>query len=368
MWFLFLKRFQSRSGSITSLFLPRAWSLVDRSHSYKVINGPGVHRLGLTDPIKCRNFISPDLSSSLRWAQSHIYDCTLAHGACEQGKTTRLPRRVLSFQYGPDNTITVRLEDYLFRPYGRYAALSHCWGSHQTLVTTTDTINERRRGIPWYKIPKTFQDSIKFCLGLSIKYLWIDALCIVQDDTYDWEVESANMGRIFQNSYITLAATNGQNDTSGLFSQSRSDFAASPLRMSPNNSVRDDNDQVLQVDRSRRTIHTSDVKQSDIDKPNINQPPSFLIEYFGGWFSANGVNCNGEWHRVIEQFSRLTLTRQSDCLPALSGLAQRFGHGSADYLAGLWASSLAFDLLWRVDKLEDEATRQTTYRGPSWSW
>ncbi|KAK8087506.1 hypothetical protein PG994_002480 [Apiospora phragmitis] len=80
------------------------------------------------------------------------------------------------------------------------------------------------------------------------------------------------------------------------------------------------------------------------------------------------LDCNGRWHGVVEQFSRLIPNRQSDCLPALSGLARRCGHVPADYLAGLWASTLDFDILWRVDKLEEGAIRPATYRAPSWSW
>jgi hypothetical protein len=67
-------------------------------------------------------------------------------------------------------------------------------------------------------LPQTFCDGIIFSLELGIEYLWIDALCIVQDDTKDWEIESAKVADIYQNYYLTLAATTSSSDTEGCFS------------------------------------------------------------------------------------------------------------------------------------------------------
>lgn len=77
------------------------------------------------------------------------------------------------------------------------------------------------------------------------------------------------------------------------------------------------------------------------------------------------------FHRLVEQYSALTLTRASDRLPAFSGLAERMQHFRGTYLAGLWADSLCFDLTWRIDKHDLWATRSTrpiAYTGPTWSW
>ena len=74
------------------------------------------------------------------------------------------------------------------------------------------------------------------------------------------------------------------------------------------------------------------------------------------------------WHRVIEQYSSLSLTKQTDRLPALSGLAIRSSPVLGEYLAGLWKHSLVSDLLWRINKLEHDIVRPTEYIAPSWSW
>ncbi|KAF2835105.1 heterokaryon incompatibility, partial [Patellaria atrata CBS 101060] len=70
-----------------------------------------------------------------------------------------------------------------------YAALLHCWGKEQKFITTRATLQERKKGILWQSIPKTFQDSILFALKLGIGNIWVDSLCIDQDDINDWEVE-----------------------------------------------------------------------------------------------------------------------------------------------------------------------------------
>ena len=69
-----------------------------------------------------------------------------------------------------------------------YLALSHCWGTEQNFVTTAATLSEREQGIEWADLPKTFQDSIIIARMLGFLYIWIDSLCILQDDRYVWRI------------------------------------------------------------------------------------------------------------------------------------------------------------------------------------
>jgi hypothetical protein len=50
---------------------------------------------------------------------------------------------------------------------------------------------------------------------LDIQYVWIDALCFVQDDINDWEMEANQMSAIFQNAYLTIAATAAKSASDG---------------------------------------------------------------------------------------------------------------------------------------------------------
>lgn len=66
-------------------------------------------------------------------------------------------------------------------------------------------------------MPKTFSDAVHFTRGIQVPYLWIDSLCIVQDDAAEWEAESTKMASIYENSIVTLVAAEAVNSKGGLF-------------------------------------------------------------------------------------------------------------------------------------------------------
>jgi len=99
----------------------------------------------------------------------------------------------------------------------KYSTLSHCWGNEQPLTTTTTTLHSRKMRIDWETLPKTFQDAIIISASLDVNYIWIDSLCILQDDKTDWASESVKMGLIYQNSWLTIAAAAAPDRTFGCF-------------------------------------------------------------------------------------------------------------------------------------------------------
>ncbi|KAF2815763.1 heterokaryon incompatibility, partial [Mytilinidion resinicola] len=62
------------------------------------------------------------------------------------------------------------------------------------------------KSISMGKLPRALQDAVKVCRELSIRYLWADTLCIIQDDEDDWQKEASNMGEIYSNATVTLCA------------------------------------------------------------------------------------------------------------------------------------------------------------------
>ncbi|KAI1141501.1 HET-domain-containing protein [Hypoxylon sp. FL0543] len=157
----------------------------------------------------------PLSQEALQWVKSRLEIC-FKHHVCSEWMDKPLPVRVLTFERSCGGEISVKL--VLKRSEsGRYAVLSHCWGSHLSCTTRNDNLSERMQGIPWTELPQTFQDAICYCLELGIRYLWIDALCILQDDQNDWQIESSRMADTYQNSYISLAATSSDRGTSGCF-------------------------------------------------------------------------------------------------------------------------------------------------------
>jgi hypothetical protein len=83
--------------------------------------------------------------------------------------------------------------------------------------TLRGNLTEQQQAIPWRSLPKTFRDAATVTLQLGIRYLWIDCLCIVQDDPQDWKDQAAKMYDIYQGAYLTLAASCAADSGDGLF-------------------------------------------------------------------------------------------------------------------------------------------------------
>ncbi|AEO66911.1 uncharacterized protein THITE_2128899 [Thermothielavioides terrestris NRRL 8126] len=129
-----------------------------------------------------------------------------------------LPSRVLDVETHTDGEFDgVKLVETGGRQRGRYIALSHCWGSSQSLTTTRSTIAARRAGVVLAALPKTYRDAVAITRALGVRYLWIDSLCIVQDDPADWEREAARMASVYGDCYLTIAASCSTGDDSGCF-------------------------------------------------------------------------------------------------------------------------------------------------------
>ena len=154
---------------------------------------------------------------SRRWVE----DCIADHESCRllADDMPFLPSRLLDLL--PENKslrVFMVVEPKKSQlPVDRYACLSHCWGGHQAHTLTKESKAELEKGTPVERLPPTFKDAIQVCLWLGIRFLWIDSLCIRQDSKSDWEREASQMGNIYRNSYLTIAATHGTSSVSGLF-------------------------------------------------------------------------------------------------------------------------------------------------------
>lgn len=286
----------------------------------------------------------------------------------------------------------------------RYVCLSHCWGVGTQIITTTTTnIEDHKSRIAWDKLSPTFQDAITICRNLNINYIWIDSLCIIQDSNDDWEQHAAYMADIYEMAYFTIAATKSKDGSEGCFSKTAPRFMAklvpgyqdTYVRLNPPSFPKLSHtyhfgymgmpllergwvyqemrlslrvlhfcaEEVFWVCRTaQRCEHRGDEKDflhedslleivalEYTPKPLLQQPPDLY------------------WYRVVSEYSQLLLTKQSDKLAALAGLAQRMAtkRGGSRYLAGLWEDTLVSDLLWTPTE-ERETPKIPRY--PSWSW
>jgi len=102
------------------------------------------------------------------------------------GDDSPLPTRIIDV--GSSDGVPCLLETHGRR--GKYFTLSHCWGRQHLITTTTQNLEERKKGIPWPELSKTFQEAIQITREFGCQYLWIDSLCILQDSVQDWEISN----------------------------------------------------------------------------------------------------------------------------------------------------------------------------------
>jgi hypothetical protein len=298
----------------------------------------------------------------------------------------------------------------------KYITLSYCWGKSKTFTTTSRSLRLRKARIKFSTLPKTFQDSVAIARRLKVRWLWIDALCIVQDDRRDWERESAKMGAIYSRAYVTIAADSGVDCNSGCFNvQSTSQelaFDNVPFDF-PSLSTDGKQSLVFLWDPSRGFKATPSeidgsplaergwVCQERILSPRIlHYTRSQLfwecrqvllaednLRPWTVWSGQPGTVCGlaknlygttvdptsrrnllNIWYNnvVAQSYSRRKLTLPDDKLTAISGIARAFGrHFHADYLGGLWHLDLPWGLSWRR---RGPVERPVIYRAPSISW
>ncbi|CAM1509620.1 Fc.00g033590.m01.CDS01 [Cosmosporella sp. VM-42] len=153
-------------------------------------------------------------------ARDWIETCDDYHTACSAKAPATLPSRVLEISRAATENIRVRLRETNGEE-GKYAALSYVWGDPQNQYTTRhENLSRHLIDIPVSSLPLTVADAVLCVHQLGLSYLWVDALCIVQDDLEDKSQEVANMARIYTNAYVTISAAKASGASEG-FSKPR---------------------------------------------------------------------------------------------------------------------------------------------------
>ncbi|KAI9154740.1 HET-domain-containing protein [Paramyrothecium foliicola] len=356
------------------------------------------------------------LNAIVQWAR----ECDEKHAQCRVGKQSgpsmanpKLPTRVLDVG-NEDESPYLLVSNGLT---GEYVALSHCWGGYSQNMTTKATYKANQQRIDMASLPKTFQDAIKVTRQLGIRYIWIDSLCIIQDDEHDWYREAEKMGLVYEHAYCTIAAAAAADGSIGCFVQegegdpmvllpshgsalvdtgnvylarpsANTHFDTGPLfsrawvvqeRLLSPRVLHFAQDQVYW--ECRKQILSEDgaaVKESQFGKlrewfftgiqagPNgpsvtnpIGEPVTSSSEI---WF----VNF---WSEFVQFFSRKNLTVPSDKIPALRGIAQRLAVATnLKFIAGLFfddAPTALRALMWRRG---EQFLVTNGSKVPSWSW
>ena len=370
--------------------------------------------------------------------QAWIEECgTTTHRLClpPTAAPLKLPTRVLKIEQERGD-FKVRLHEGSGEEV-RYATLSHCWGKCQPLSTTKENLPDHLKEIKWSSLPRTFQDAVTITHGLGIHYLWIDSLCIIQNDKDDWETEAAQMKNVYTYSYLTIAAAGGNDSHHGLFPREQDEnshdkereFVRCARHYLWTSSVLFTRAWVLQERLlSVRTLYfyedevlmecPSNVRcQCSGANSLSNSGISFLTwaetlptktcvdnETFYYRFFDAGMQMNlqfvmrqlqGEstvedmapllplrealamlrlWDELLGHYCQRDITKYSDRLPAISGVACAFGGTGVfgQYFGGIWSAWALQLLLWYIDseellKLEPPSEDELPL-APSWSW
>ncbi|KAF1962230.1 HET-domain-containing protein, partial [Byssothecium circinans] len=99
-----------------------------------------------------------------------------------------------------------------------YAALSYVWGPATQVMNKKDvrTTLTSPGGMDHLPIPQTIRDSMEFCKAIGYTYLWVDALCIEQDEPGDLGSQIAAMDQVYSDASFTIVAAAGTHCDFGL--------------------------------------------------------------------------------------------------------------------------------------------------------
>jgi len=340
--------------------------------------------------------------------------CRESHDICNEYGVGQGPSRLLFIDHqSPNKTNTVRLVKYDAGLPSRYVALSHCWGrASDHLQTTLDNLDEHTAKIDIASLSRTFQDAVAICQRLGVAYLWIDSLCIVQDDHEGKAAEIERMESIFQGATLTISAMSARDGRGGCWIPRERVFEI-PINATQSvklafRRVREPStehaafltefaDEFLRTEYplstrkwalqervlSRRVIHFTDSELvwecrtrsscecRDLDNKRFRSTQQKVYDALNRP-QPDRRELIREWLKLLEAYSRGDLTRETDALPAIAGLARKFSDkGLGDYFAGLWTNQLAKSLCWFSRPWANdlkENIRAATYVAPSWSW
>jgi len=284
-------------------------------------------------------------------------------------------------------------------------------------MTTKKNLASHKLGIEWHTLPKSFQDAITITRNLEKRYLWIDSLCIVQDDKNDWDREAGKMAAIYSESWLTIAATAASDSTKGCFPAedqrmlSQAEIIELPNGDHPQVYARklpggvhqsglslyypqplEDRGWTFQEQLlARRLVHMcgeemifecpsqkkcectpfrhNSTEGSGTFKHHFNdiiyhdlQHPSIFLE---------------AWDMILHRYLLRRLTFQKDKVLAISGvqkkmMSTRLSLGKC--VAGMWEAWFCAGLLWFAEPVWTDPTKypsgrdRSSYAAPTWSW
>ncbi|KAI8632030.1 heterokaryon incompatibility protein-domain-containing protein [Xylariaceae sp. FL1651] len=320
-------------------------------------------------------------------ARMWLRKCLEMHDRCRTLKSQGRPTRLV---WVTDNTVKLVLTETLDQ-MPQYATLSYCWGSKPFAVLTPRNLTSFLESIPQKDLPKTFTDAIYIVRKLGIAYIWIDALCIIQqqDDNSDWKHEAGHMRWVYGGAHVNIAASSATNVYEGCFLKPKYFNGGFCARVSTKDycTLRNFHSQRIYEEATSdtylagrawsfqekllapRTIYIG--KQGLFWECRTTALSEFLPRGFPRNLDSQLVRPENQawnWSTIVEEYSKTSLTYASDRLPALSGISTRQHEVIRDqYLAGMWRKRFVTELPWGFSYFKARKKRPV-WRAPTWSW
>ncbi|PQE23603.1 heterokaryon incompatibility protein [Rutstroemia sp. NJR-2017a BVV2] len=335
-------------------------------------------------------------------------ECQDSHDSCQRRCTPLLPNRVIDV--GPSDS-NPRLYVTAAEQRANYTTLSYCWGGAQQLTTTKATFNSRTLGIPMTCLPQTIQDAIIITRNLNIRFLWVDAICIIQDDERDQATEIRGMGAIYKQATLTIAAMSSENAYRGFIKKSVAKrgslfpfllpngtlgrielvvpdwYEERPLEkletrawafqeflLSPRLLLFHQREAFWQCQSPGRTplLGTSN---SYATSRSYRLPNDIFSDVAAGKKDPlNDLTIKAQnyiWSMIVSDYSGRHVQFEKDRFHAIAGIVNELKDVWQDtYLAGFWKKPLVHHLAWYRDNgaLQSEPMEPSSYDTPSWSW
>jgi hypothetical protein len=312
--------------------------------------------------------------------------CRKSHPLCSGATNTeKFPTRLIDIG-GNEPRLCLGVE---IKGSIEYSTLSHCWGSPDP---SNVTLQENNLGsflhrIPRNALPKTFRDFIQINRFLGIQYVWIDSLCIVQDDEEDWTAESARMTNVYGEAVLNVAAVGVVDGSVGCFFERSKTWRCQATisvehqektleffpfhfqKLLTETPLASRGWALQERILPRRTVFFGQTQVfwecNELQACEIfahHYPPEIRPEKL--WpITTKGLK------NIVASYSRCNITFSRDKLVALSGLAKLMQQESGiEYVAGLWRKNLESQLRWQRTHSPGRRERPAVYRAPSWSW
>ncbi|KAF7947922.1 hypothetical protein EAE96_008993 [Botrytis aclada] len=359
-------------------------------------------QLGVFREISVQTYNPTARNLSKKW----IEECLKNHTSCNANfslpESAEMPTRIIDTT-PVDGNVELRLVKGSDIGREKYIALSHCWGKYQQVMTTSENIDSMFRGISLRMLSQTFRDAVRICRDLGIRYLWIDSVCIIQNNVMEWRREASRMSTVYGNALLVLAASISPGDELGMMRERPYSYChiidfnwnnnPLSLRIQPWIFHNDQHltafydgplasrawayqerllgRRVLLFNSAELLWECKEVWRCECGVGD-NKGDSTHIYNLHHWLEVNRKHTELIYRcwrlQIVAYYASKRLTQPGDRLPAISGIAEIFRlQLEDDYLAGLWRRDLPQGLLWRTFTCYPSGL-PSRYRAPSWSW